>query len=191
MGKRRAASEEVAREQELEALLFGKDDAPQPPRDDDDQPVHIQEGVDFMIDVGPQTASSSTNTIKAKPDVLRAGRAAWEDEDDTAITVNIASVNRLKKLRKDELEDEITGTEYSGRLRKQFERSSKNISWAELQGPRTDGEDDDLDEDISEIMQTFRSQRRVWFKASNFTLQRLYSSQHRSTKPCACFRSMG
>jgi U3 small nucleolar RNA-associated protein 18 len=45
--------------------------------------------------------------------------AAWVDSDDERIFVSLASSNRLRKLRRAEDEDVISGKEYARRLRAQ------------------------------------------------------------------------
>ena len=45
---------------------------------------------------------------------------AWEDSDDERITVSLATTPRLRKLRKHEGEDLVSGTEYTRRLRRQY-----------------------------------------------------------------------
>ena len=46
--------------------------------------------------------------------------AAWEDSDDERLVVSLASVPRLRKLRRTEAEDVISGKDYVRRLRKQY-----------------------------------------------------------------------
>lgn len=55
---------------------------------------------------------------------------AWIDSDDERLTVSLASNNRLRKLRINEYEDVINGTEYSKRLRQQYERLHPTPTWA-------------------------------------------------------------
>lgn len=69
--------------------------------------------------------------------------AAWVDEDDTALRVDLTAKNRTKKLRKNEEEKTIRGDVYEKRLRRQFNdmkgSTSNNTgddgsgsSWAEV-----------------------------------------------------------
>lgn len=62
---------------------------------------------------------------------------AWEDSDDERMLVSLASVPRLRKLRRTEIEDVINGKEYARRLRKQFELLNPAPEWAQtaLQRP--------------------------------------------------------
>ena len=47
------------------------------------------------------------------------GKPAWIDEDDKNLSVSLKSVNRLKKLRKEDSEDIVNGLDYEMRLRRQ------------------------------------------------------------------------
>ncbi|MFS7915228.1 hypothetical protein Hanom_Chr02g00162811 [Helianthus anomalus] len=51
------------------------------------------------------------NNAKRKP--------VWVDEEEQKVNINKAKVNRLRKMRKEEDESIITGTEYVSRLRAQ------------------------------------------------------------------------
>ncbi|KAG4302378.1 hypothetical protein PCK1_001360 [Pneumocystis canis] len=55
---------------------------------------------------------------------------AWEDSDDERLVISLASVKRLRKLRKSENDDVINGKEYCIRLREQFERINPVPDWA-------------------------------------------------------------
>ncbi|TPX14206.1 uncharacterized protein E0L32_000600 [Thyridium curvatum] len=55
---------------------------------------------------------------------------AWEDSDDERLSVSLAGVSRLRKLRLTEGEDIVSGTEYTRRLRQQFLRLSPLPAWA-------------------------------------------------------------
>jgi U3 small nucleolar RNA-associated protein 18 len=48
-----------------------------------------------------------------------ANRSVWADPDDERLRVSIASDKRLRKLRVEESEDVITGSDYENRLRRQ------------------------------------------------------------------------
>jgi U3 small nucleolar RNA-associated protein 18 len=56
-------------------------------------------------------------------------KAAWEDSDDDRVAVSLASVPRLRKLRKTEQEDVVSGKEYIRRLRQQFLRLNPAPEW--------------------------------------------------------------
>lgn len=80
--------------------------------------------------VVPATASDDES------DYAEAGQdaPAWEDSDDERMVVSLASVPRLRKLRKNEGEDLINGKEYARRLRRQFERLHPTPEWAQKGG---------------------------------------------------------
>ncbi|KAK6544127.1 hypothetical protein TWF694_000835 [Orbilia ellipsospora] len=59
-----------------------------------------------------------------------ANRPAWEDSDDERLTISLSSNPRLRKLRTTELDDVITGSEYTKRLRLQYERINPIPVWS-------------------------------------------------------------
>lgn len=56
---------------------------------------------------------------------------AWEDSDDERLSISLAGVARLRKLRIAEGEDVISGTEYTQRLRQQYLRLYPRPAWAQ------------------------------------------------------------
>lgn len=44
----------------------------------------------------------------------------WVDSDDERLTISLASYNQRRKLRDTEVDDVVSGTEYSRRLRRQY-----------------------------------------------------------------------
>ncbi|KAF3500868.1 hypothetical protein F2Q69_00044900 [Brassica cretica] len=75
--------------------------------------------------------------------VIRKGEAAWEDEEEQEININIASVNRLRKLRKEEDEGLISGSEYIARLRAHHAKLNPGTDWARTDSHITDGDSSD------------------------------------------------
>ena len=69
----------------------------------------------------PQPVASSSKARKAP---------AWEDPDDTNLTVSLANNARLRKLRDAPSDDVVGGREYERRLRRQFERINPTPDWA-------------------------------------------------------------
>lgn len=59
-------------------------------------------------------------------------KAVWKDEEEEQINVNIAKVNRLRKLRKEEDEGLISGSEYVSRLRAHHAKLNRGTEWAQL-----------------------------------------------------------
>ncbi|KAJ1396546.1 WD40/YVTN repeat-like-containing domain superfamily [Sesbania bispinosa] len=59
-------------------------------------------------------------------------KPVWVDEEEEKTTVNIAKVNRLRKLRKEEDENLISASEYVSRLRAQYVKLNPGTDWAQL-----------------------------------------------------------
>ncbi|KAI0164828.1 Indigoidine synthase A like protein-domain-containing protein [Xylariaceae sp. FL1272] len=76
---------------------------------------------DRQITIGPDAHVSHTAPKEA---------AAWEDSDDERLTISLANVTQLRKLRVSEAEDVISGTEYISRLRQQYLRLNTMPDWA-------------------------------------------------------------
>jgi U3 small nucleolar RNA-associated protein 18 len=62
-------------------------------------------------------------------DVIGGEVPAWSDSDDEKISVSLSARPQLRKLRRTEAEDVITGKEYSRRLRKQYVYSTSNLHY--------------------------------------------------------------
>jgi U3 small nucleolar RNA-associated protein 18 len=71
----------------------------------------------FFTDVG---ASTELKPVPATEEEEEDEGAAWQDSDDERMVVSLASVPRLRKLRRTEAEDVISGKDYVRRLRKQY-----------------------------------------------------------------------
>ena len=69
---------------------------------------------DIMVDV---------NETKRKP--------AWVDEEEERTTINIAKVNRIRKLRQEEGEVTISESAYVSRLRAQHVKLNPRTEWAQ------------------------------------------------------------
>ncbi|EME42556.1 hypothetical protein DOTSEDRAFT_73415 [Dothistroma septosporum NZE10] len=168
-------------EEELERLVFGDsvgfrdglkdvhmEDAEN--QDEDEDVTGGMQGLDdaqlFFTDTGdnqalylaPEKASddeSDDGTLRSKQP------PAWEDSDDERTLVSLASVPRLRKLRRTETEDVVNGKEYARRLRKQFELLNPMPQWAQtaLQKParkkrRMSGDGSSGEEDSDAEMDT-------------------------------------
>ncbi|XP_058108193.1 U3 small nucleolar RNA-associated protein 18 homolog [Magnolia sinica] len=81
-----------------------------------------------------------------KPKLER--KPAWIDDEEERTKVDIAKVNRLRKLRREEDESSISGTDYVSRLRAQHIKLNPGTEWAQL-GPKLGGyrSDDESDDD--------------------------------------------
>jgi U3 small nucleolar RNA-associated protein 18 len=76
----------------------------------------------FFTDVG---ASTELQPVPATEEEEEDEGAAWQDSDDERMVVSLASVPRLRKLRRTEDEDVISGKDYVHRLRKQYFNSAQ------------------------------------------------------------------
>ncbi|CAG8434057.1 10724_t:CDS:10 [Ambispora gerdemannii] len=65
-------------------------------------------------------------------ELLKLGKRAWDDPDDKSAYVSLNRQARLKKLKKTEEEDVISGDKYEIRLRQQHEKLHPTPSWATL-----------------------------------------------------------
>ncbi|KAI5363876.1 putative U3 small nucleolar RNA-associated protein [Septoria linicola] len=139
-------------EEELERLVFGdsvgfRDGLRDFDREDeqdeaaDNDATTGLEGLDdaqlFFTDTGDDALQPPTDEHSDDETLRSRQPAAWEDSDDERTLVSLASVPRLRKLRKTEAEDVVSGKEYTRRLRKQFELLNPAPQWAQtaLQKP--------------------------------------------------------
>ncbi|KAI3819385.1 hypothetical protein L1987_13216 [Smallanthus sonchifolius] len=85
-------------------------------------------------------------------------KPVWVDEEEQKVNINIAKVNRLRKMRKEENERIISGSEYVSRLRAQHVKLNPNTEWARFDSrAKNDTSDSDSDQengDIDTIFQT-------------------------------------
>lgn len=91
----------------------------------------IDDSALFMIDTGAAPSSEKQLTASVKNVAEETGqKPAWEDSDDERLTVSLAGVRQLRKLRETEADDLVSGTEYTRRLRQQYLRLNPLPSWA-------------------------------------------------------------
>ncbi|RLN88798.1 hypothetical protein BBJ28_00015230, partial [Nothophytophthora sp. Chile5] len=79
-------------------------------------------------------------------------KAAWVDDDDEEVEVNLEDQSRLRKLRKTEKDVHVDGKELQRRLKNQYVVYSAHgsVEWADPQnflGPRTTADSDDSEEE--------------------------------------------
>lgn len=95
----------------------------------------VDDGDLFMFDTG--AGRGGAKAAAPGPGQAAQGDApAWEDSDDDGLTVSLASVARLRRLRVTEAEDAVSGTEYCTRLRQQFQRLHPAPAWAQQSDDR-------------------------------------------------------
>ncbi|KAI3979543.1 hypothetical protein MKX01_001735 [Papaver californicum] len=74
---------------------------------------------------------------------LKGRKPAWVDEDECKTNVDIAKLNRLRKLRKDEDETSILASDYVKRLRAHHVKLNPGTEWAKVGSRPGDGSDSD------------------------------------------------
>ncbi|KAL6963461.1 hypothetical protein U1Q18_012491 [Sarracenia purpurea var. burkii] len=79
---------------------------------------------------------------------VRQRKPVWVDELEEKISINIARVNRLRKLRKEENESVISGSSYVSRLRTQHVKLNPGTEWAQLDLQSRTYSFDDEDSDV-------------------------------------------
>lgn len=86
----------------------------------------------FLDTTAPTAPGEQAAQTKAQydKDDLDENAPAWEDSDDERLTVSLAGVSQLRKLRISDAEDVVTGTEYARRLRKQYLALHPLPKWA-------------------------------------------------------------
>lgn len=74
-------------------------------------------------------------------------KSVWVDDEEEKLSINVAKVNRLRKLRKEEEESVISGATYVSRLRAQHEKLSRGTDWARLDSREKDYDSGEEDSD--------------------------------------------
>ncbi|GMI86195.1 hypothetical protein like AT5G14050 [Hibiscus trionum] len=101
----------------------------------------------FFLDSTPNDVELSEDSDNEEK-IHRERKAVWVDEEEERTAINIAKVNRLRKLRKEIGESVISGSEYVLRLRAQHAKLNPGTEWAKLDsGLRNDRSYDDESSD--------------------------------------------
>lgn len=136
--RRRSAAQAVSRERELERLVFGDDAGLDPNfgrendgRDGDESSgdSSIEGGEDGQQDGTPAGRPGGASTLR------RTGRAAWNDDDDDELAVDVSAAARTRKLRRAVDETVVRGRDYEQRLRERFAQTYGNVAWARRRAP--------------------------------------------------------
>lgn len=148
----------------LENLLFGSLYNPVGfGKDDDDEETGDDDGGNdaamFFVD---RVADSALSVYEGDAQLAQKGmlemvkeerKPVWVDEEEEKTSIKIASVNRLRKLRKEEGEDVISGSTYVERLRAQHAKLNPGTEWAKIdsQGRSYSSDDEDSDDEGGRI----------------------------------------
>nr|GMD18627.1 U3 small nucleolar RNA-associated protein 18 homolog [Ipomoea batatas] len=152
--------EEVREMQRLENFLFGSLHSPIEFGKVDEKTTTEEAEKDSAVFFVDRHANSSL-TAYEDGNQLSDGRSdeeeaeerkpAWIDEEEGKTSINVAKVNRLRKLRKEEDESVISGSAYVARLRAQHVKLNPGTEWARTDSQResyiSDEEDSGSDEE--------------------------------------------
>lgn len=136
-------------------ILFGKDD------EDESQNGFDKDSALCFVDRSASTALSVYEDGKElleeteDEEEKKLRKPVWVDEEEEKARINIAKVSRLRKLRKEEDESLISGSEYVSRLRAQHAKLNPGTEWARLDlGIRGDrySDDESSDEEIGAVL---------------------------------------
>ncbi|XP_015575888.2 U3 small nucleolar RNA-associated protein 18 homolog isoform X2 [Ricinus communis] len=141
----------------LENFLFGSLYSPIEFGNDEEEKAHdeVENGSAlFFVD---RSASTELCVYKEESEVLeksdvdeepRQRKPVWVDEEEAKTTIDIAHTNRLRKLRKEDSENLISGREYVARLRAHHAKLNPGTEWARLDlQSRNNGSYDDESSD--------------------------------------------
>ncbi|XP_020572561.1 U3 small nucleolar RNA-associated protein 18 homolog isoform X2 [Phalaenopsis equestris] len=146
-GRTSGMEQEEKEIKELESFLFGSLNSS----------IQFGKEIGSGNDEGPLNffldKSSGDDMVVYKEDINQYDKEerkpAWVDEEDEVMEVDIVSVRRLRKLRKEAGEKLISGAEYVSRLRAQHEKLNPRTDWAEFNRKRNEilaSDDDSNDE---------------------------------------------
>ncbi|KAL2236450.1 U3 small nucleolar RNA-associated protein 18 homolog isoform X2 [Sesamum indicum] len=137
----------------LENFLFGPLYTPVEFRKDDEDEAGEELDNDCALFFTDRTANSVLSVYEEDMDSgdkstegqeSRQRKKVWVDDEEDKIRINIAKVNRLRKLRKEEDETFISRSEYVARLRAQHIKMNPGTEWARLDDqPRNYSSDDE------------------------------------------------
>ncbi|KAG2437578.1 hypothetical protein HYH02_011218 [Chlamydomonas schloesseri] len=113
--------------------------------------------------------------------------AVWADPDDAALTVDVAKVNRLRKLRKDDKQTTMDGAEYEAALRKQHQALNPRTSWAtrkpKQQKKRQGEADEDEEQEDAEEAEVAAEAEALLARAGGLTERRAGGASSRRLPP--------
>ncbi|KAI4301165.1 hypothetical protein L6164_034471 [Bauhinia variegata] len=109
---------------------FGKEDEVQARIAKDSESFFMDRSANSVLSVYEGDSDPSEESHDDEDASLR--KPVWVDDEEEKTTVNIAKVNRLRKLRKEEDESLISGSEYVSRLRAHHVKLNPGTDWAEL-----------------------------------------------------------
>lgn len=104
---------------ELESIVFGKSVS------------ELTSGSQETLPQRQKKRKQDGKLAKDRAAPINKKEAAWKDEDDETLQVDLQSSNRLQKLKRANQERKLSGRDYEKRLRDQFVKLHGNAKWAE------------------------------------------------------------
>lgn len=175
MDEAESEEEKDETEEELERLVFGdtagfKDelkgfrqdtyraDGDDVEEEEEEALATIADADLFMVDTGDVPSQALLSRPDGELTAYQRDPPAWHDSDDDERQISLMAVPRLRKLRHFEGEDVISGSDYTARLRRQFEVLHPRPAWADWskqeKNPkkrrRSELEDDEMSDDASQ-----------------------------------------
>lgn len=131
---------------------FGKEDREEVLDEAQDGPAlfFTDRSANSHLSVYEKDSESSDNLTDEEE--MKQRKPVWVDEEEEKANVNIATVNRLRKLRKEEDESTISGSEYVSRLRAQHVKLNPGTEWAQLDKKDSSYDDESSDEEENRVV---------------------------------------
>ncbi|CAN1166441.1 U3 small nucleolar RNA-associated protein 18 homolog [Linum perenne] len=140
-----AVIEDDKKRKNLENLLFGSIYSPvEFGKEEEEEVVNRDGSALFFVDRSANSelpeddAEFSDEDEENEGGVANERKAVWVDDEEEATKIDISKVNRLRKLRKEEEESVISGSEYVSRLRVHHSKLNPGTEWARLDSHQRD-----------------------------------------------------
>jgi len=123
------------------------------------------EEIVFGRDVLDHSSATREEVTNAHAIIVQGPGAAWEDDEDTQLEVNLSSTNRLKKLKRDDSVDDgnVSASVFTQLLQERFQ--TRQLAWAAVETADSAdiGEegDDDLMRRTDSLVETSMSTRQM------------------------------
>lgn len=148
------------------SVEFGKDDEEEVRKttmETDSAFFFTDRSADTTLSAYKEDEESIEESIDEEED--KQGKPVWVDEEEEKTSVNIASVNRLRKLRKEEDESVISGSEYVSRLRAHHIKLNPGTEWAHLGSQPKVYYSSDYESDVEELDDILRTNEDLVVKS--------------------------
>lgn len=95
--------------------------------------------------IGSSSTTKRDNVVTQSHAIIVQGPgAAWEDDEDTQLEVNLSATNRLKKLKRDDDDGNISAGVFTQLLQERFQ--TRQLAWAAVETVDTANVEDDEDD---------------------------------------------